>query len=146
MTQQMIKDRILALYQEKQNAGDLPSSQQLDGYYRLFRQKFGPEMLASLDGEVLLNLMHDFGTHDSLVYWLEFKNDTRISTHFWKHCRRECTEIWNFPPKRNRSMDNRFTTKTNRNFCRASDRNCPPKSRSADPRRFGHPIDAGFNR
>lgn len=82
MTQQIIKDRILNLYQEKQNAGELPSSQQLDGYYRLFRQKFGPEVLASLDGEVLLNLMHDFGTRDSLVYWLEFKNDSEFPAIF----------------------------------------------------------------
>ncbi len=32
-------------------------------------------MLASLDGEDLLEAMHSLGNKDSLVYWLEFKND-----------------------------------------------------------------------
>ncbi len=82
MTPQVIKDRILKLYQEMQSAGKLPTSQQLEGYYRLFRQKFGPEVLRGLDGEPLLNLMHDFGTRESMVYWLEFKNDSEFPAAF----------------------------------------------------------------
>ncbi len=82
MTQEIIKNQILALYQEKQASGELPSNEQLESYYRLFRQKFGPEVLRSLDGEALLNLMHDFGTRESLVYWLEFKNDDEFPAIF----------------------------------------------------------------
>lgn len=82
MTQQKIINRLLKLYEEKRNAGALPSSQQLEEYYRLFRQKFGPDVLQGLDGEPLLNLMHDFGTRDSLVYWLEFKNDPEFPNIF----------------------------------------------------------------
>ena len=82
MTPQVIKDRILKLNQEMQSVVELPTSQQLEGYYRLFRQKFGPEVLRGLDGEPLLNLMHDFGTKDSMVYWLEFKNDMEFPAIF----------------------------------------------------------------
>jgi 5-methylcytosine-specific restriction enzyme B len=65
-------------YQELESAGNLPSRQQLATYYAAFRNKFGPEKLASLDGEVLLETMHSHGTRDSLVYWLEFKNDAEF--------------------------------------------------------------------
>ena len=41
---------------------------------------FGPSVLAGLDGEPLLTLMHDHGNRDSLVYWLEFKNDEEFET------------------------------------------------------------------
>jgi 5-methylcytosine-specific restriction enzyme B len=59
----------------------LPSDR-LAGYYRLFREKFGPERLSSLDGEALLDLMHDSSNRDSLVYWLEFKNDEEFPNRF----------------------------------------------------------------
>jgi len=65
-------------YQELESAGKLQSRQQLATYYAAFRNKFGPEKLASLDGEVLLETMHSHGTRDSLVYWLEFKNDAEF--------------------------------------------------------------------
>ena len=82
MAKQMVRDRILKLYQERQNSGALPTVQQMEEYYRLFRQKFGPDILLGLDGEPLLNLMHDFGTHNSLVYWLEFKNEPEFPAIF----------------------------------------------------------------
>ena len=47
----------------------------LADYEALFRSRFGPEMLRSLDGEALLNTMHAHGVKDSLVVWLEFKDD-----------------------------------------------------------------------
>jgi len=34
-----------------------------------------PDQLKNLDGEALLNMMHDLQNKDSLAYWLEFKND-----------------------------------------------------------------------
>ncbi len=48
---------------------------QLSRYYETFRRVFGPEVLASLSGERLLLKLHERNTHDSLVYWLEFKAD-----------------------------------------------------------------------
>ncbi len=55
--------------------GKLLSREQLESYYATFRRHFGPERLKSLDGQELLETMHSHGTKDSLVYWLEFKND-----------------------------------------------------------------------
>ena len=41
-----------------------------------FRDRFGPDRLAALDGETLLLAMHGRGgEQESLAYWLEFKND-----------------------------------------------------------------------
>jgi predicted Mrr-cat superfamily restriction endonuclease len=54
-------------------------SQQMDQYLATFRSRFGPEVLAGLDGEPLLTLMHET-TSDSLAYWLEFKNDDEFPT------------------------------------------------------------------
>jgi 5-methylcytosine-specific restriction protein B len=55
--------------------GALTSRTQLQRYYDLFRREFGPEVLRSLDGQELLERMHAHGSRDSLVYWLEFKDD-----------------------------------------------------------------------
>jgi 5-methylcytosine-specific restriction protein B len=62
--------------------GQLLSQVQLQGYYRLFRDRFGPEVLRNLDGEALLTTLHDHGNRDSLVYWLEFKNDPEFPAAF----------------------------------------------------------------
>jgi len=59
-------------------AGKLLSAAQLSSYYRTFRDRFGPEVLKGLDGEALLTTMHSHGTRESLVYWLEFKNDAEF--------------------------------------------------------------------
>ena len=98
MAKQMVRERILSYTRKRQNSGALPTVQQLEEYYRLFRQKFGPDILLGLDGEPLLNLMHDFGTHDSLVYWLSSER-ARISCNFWQHSWRECLKVRNFRPK-----------------------------------------------
>ena len=58
------------------------SQTQLQGYYRLFRERFGPEVLRNLDGEALLETLHDHSNRDSLVYWLEFKNDAEFPAAF----------------------------------------------------------------
>jgi len=55
---------------------------QLDGFYATFRQRFGPEQLKVLDGEALLETVHNHGNRDSLVYWLEFKNDDELPAVF----------------------------------------------------------------
>ena len=70
-----LTQKLKALYTELSNDGKLLSKAQLEGYYETFRKHFGPEQLKSVDGEALLELMHAHGNHDSLVYWLEFKDD-----------------------------------------------------------------------
>ena len=57
-------------------AGELLSDTQLDIHYATFAARFGPDSLQATDGEALLELLHGRGeARDSLVYWLEFKND-----------------------------------------------------------------------
>jgi 5-methylcytosine-specific restriction protein B len=57
--------------------GKLPPVEKLAQYYATFRDRFGPDRLRSLDGEPLLTTMHGLSrqNRDTLVYWLEFKND-----------------------------------------------------------------------
>ncbi|WNG25356.1 AAA domain-containing protein [Cystobacter fuscus] len=62
--------------------GKLHSRAQLEGFYALFRERFGPERLRQLDGDELLSLMHDHGRRDGLVYWLEFKDDEEFPAIF----------------------------------------------------------------
>ena len=71
---------IISRYQQLLNNGKLRTQQQLDREYALFRERFSPSVLVGLDGEALLSLMHDHGNRDSLVYWLEFKNDDEFET------------------------------------------------------------------
>ncbi len=49
--------------------------EKLKGYYRLFKEKFGPDVLKNLEGEELLENIHGRSSKESLVYWLEFKDD-----------------------------------------------------------------------
>ena len=55
--------------------GDILPQERLQAYYAAFRDRFGPDKLKSLDGPALLQAMHTHGNKESLVYWLEFKND-----------------------------------------------------------------------
>ncbi len=70
------------LHQRLSNEGDLPSREQLAQYYATFRDRFGPDRLRNLDGEALLETMHNHSSTDSLVYWLEFKNDDEFPAIF----------------------------------------------------------------
>jgi len=87
------------LHRQLLNAGDLPSRERLTQYYATFRARFGPEQLQRLDGEALLETIHDHGNHDSLVYWLESqKKPSRspastginwcMGQNCWHSCRR----------------------------------------------------------
>ena len=71
---------IEACHQKLLLEGALLPDEALDAQYRLFRERFGPAVLKSLEGEPLLTLMHDSGNRDSLVYWLEFKDDEEFGT------------------------------------------------------------------
>ncbi len=73
--------------------------------YTAFRSHFGPDILKSLDGPALLNAMHTHGNKESLVYWLEFKNDDEFpgptfgsiaggSAHKFGLFRRKETDQW----------------------------------------------------
>jgi 5-methylcytosine-specific restriction protein B len=62
-------------YDALTRGGKLLSPKRLAESYSTFRAHFGPDTLRSLDGPTLLNTMHAHGSKESLVYWLEFKND-----------------------------------------------------------------------
>lgn len=70
-----IKESLLKTHETLVLSGGLLEPAQLASYQTLFRSRFGPEVLRSLDGETLLNTMHAHGSKDSLVIWLEFKDD-----------------------------------------------------------------------
>ena len=74
------RKQIIECHQQLVNEGRLPTHQQLEKQYTIFRERFGPSVLAGLDGEPLLTFMHDHGNKDSLVYWLEFKNDEEFDS------------------------------------------------------------------
>ncbi|WP_145272581.1 hypothetical protein [Tautonia plasticadhaerens] len=83
MLDERIKSRILDDHKRLTAEGRLPSRAQLEAAIRTFRSRFGPDVLARLDGEELLEVMHARGNRDSLVYWLEFKSDEEFpSRHF----------------------------------------------------------------
>lgn len=87
------------------NRGDLLSMDRIQASYAALRSHFGPEVLKSLDGPALLNAMHSHGNKESLVYWLEFKNDEEFpgpsfgsisggSAHKFGLFRRKDTDQW----------------------------------------------------
>lgn len=82
MLEPTVKLRIQERYQQMNAEGKLLSRPQLDQFYKTFRDRFGPDKLANLDGEALLETMHAHGNKDSLVYWLEFKNDDEFPARF----------------------------------------------------------------
>jgi 5-methylcytosine-specific restriction protein B len=74
------RQQIIERHQELVDKGTLPTFDKLAAQYALFKQKFGPAALSGLDGEALLTFMHDHGDKNSLVYWLEFKDDEEFNT------------------------------------------------------------------
>jgi len=71
-----------ALRRELVANGTIFPNAELRRHYDTFRRKFGPEVLRSLGGPALLELMHAHGNKDSLVYWLEFKDDEEFPARF----------------------------------------------------------------
>jgi 5-methylcytosine-specific restriction protein B len=70
-----IAEELKKIYKSLQEEGKFLSNEQLAEYYNTFRSRFGPDKLKNLDGEALLHIMYDMQNRDSLVYWLEFKDD-----------------------------------------------------------------------
>ena len=79
LTEKKVKE-IRAKHEQLVNNGKLLTQQQLKEFNELFRSCFGPEVLRRLQGEELLTFMHDHSNKDSLVYWLEWKNDDEFQT------------------------------------------------------------------
>ena len=77
-----IRTELLATRDKMVADGSLPSSARLEQYHSVFRAEFGPEILRRLEGKELLERMHAHGNRDSLVYWLEFKNDETFPAIF----------------------------------------------------------------
>jgi 5-methylcytosine-specific restriction protein B len=77
-----VKQRLEACREQMAGEGKLLSPEKLDQLYLTFRNRFAPERLAGLDGVPLLEAMHLHANHDSLVYWLEFKNDDEFPARF----------------------------------------------------------------
>ena len=77
-----VQQSLRTCYESLLKSGQLLPKDRLAQCYALFRERFGPERLKSLDGETLLNTMHAHGSKDSLVYWLEFKSDEEFPRQF----------------------------------------------------------------
>jgi 5-methylcytosine-specific restriction protein B len=77
-----IREQLQTNYQRLADQGALLSASALQAAYSRFRARFGPDVLSHLDGEDLLDTMHRHGSQDSLVYWLEFKNDDELPAVF----------------------------------------------------------------
>ena len=77
-----ISTQIITLRDQLLASGELLPLDRLKDFYRLFRQRFGPDRLSSLDGEELLETMHNSSNRDSMTYWLEFKNDAEFPVRF----------------------------------------------------------------
>jgi 5-methylcytosine-specific restriction enzyme B len=75
-----VQNSLRTYYELLLKRGELMTKERLSQCYALFRERFGPDRLNSLDGETLLNTIHAHGNQDSLVYWLEFKSDEEFST------------------------------------------------------------------
>lgn len=75
MLDPQLKATLLGAHTALLQDGELLSQEKLNECYARFRAKFGPDVLGGLQGEALLNLMHARPSKDSLVYWLEFKDD-----------------------------------------------------------------------
>jgi 5-methylcytosine-specific restriction enzyme B len=84
MLDSRIVKELQAIQQSLSGQGLLPSQEKLNQYYAAFRDRFGPERLAGLDGENLLITMHGLmsSNRDTMAYWLEFKNDEEFPAIF----------------------------------------------------------------
>ena len=82
MLEEIVRNHLKHQYALLLERGQLPTREKLSEYYATFRSRFAPERLLKLEGEELLNTIHAHGNRDSLVYWLEFKNDEEFPEGF----------------------------------------------------------------
>jgi len=64
-------------------SGELERKTVFESGYSAFQKKFGPNVLKRLDDQTLSEVMFNTGTRDSLLYWLEFKNDDEFHTNLY---------------------------------------------------------------
>ncbi|MBK8942205.1 MAG: winged helix-turn-helix domain-containing protein [Polyangiaceae bacterium] len=76
----VLSKRLTAAYEKLGTEGALLTREQVSSMLARFRERFGPEALAGLDGVALLTRLHARGNKDSLVHWLEFKEDEELTT------------------------------------------------------------------
>ena len=72
-----VEQSLREAYDTLTRGGKLLSTDLLTAIYNTFRAHFGPDTLRSLDGAGLQK--HAHGSKESLVYWLEFKNDDEFA-------------------------------------------------------------------
>lgn len=77
-----VRERVLAKHAELRDAGTFLRFDQLHACYTRFYERFGPKALARMEGKTLLEALFLHGNKDSLVYWLEFKNDEELPDRF----------------------------------------------------------------
>lgn len=82
MLDQKLTEIIKHKHESLINEESLFPSSKLRAFYDTFRERFGPQVLSNVDGEALLELMHDHGNREGLAYWLEFKNDDEFPAIF----------------------------------------------------------------
>ena len=70
-----IEQALRAAHEAITRRGGLLTVDRIRASYAAFRDRFGPDKLRALDGDALLQAVHSHGNKESLVYWLEFKND-----------------------------------------------------------------------
>ncbi|RYZ15532.1 MAG: hypothetical protein EOO70_06610, partial [Myxococcaceae bacterium] len=70
------------LHQRLTLDGSLLSEPELDRCYATFASHFGPDVLRALDGPELADRLHNHSNRESLVYWLEFKDDEELPGRF----------------------------------------------------------------
>ena len=75
-----IRDDLSSWAAKLKSEDKLLGERQLAGYLDTFRERFGPDQLAKIDGAELLERVHNQSNKESLVYWLEFKNDDDFPT------------------------------------------------------------------
>jgi len=100
-----IETQLRQMHDQRLSQGQLLSKENRAASFEAFRLKFGPERLRSLDGPELLQVMHTHGNKDSLVYWIEYKDDEEFagahfggisggSAHVYGIFRRSGTDQW----------------------------------------------------
>jgi hypothetical protein len=79
---QELAGQIRELHARLSVQGELLGADEAARCLRRFRDRFGPDVLSALDGEALLQKIHARGNKESLVYWLEFKDDDELPARF----------------------------------------------------------------
>ena len=75
-----IREQLTGLVEKLKSEEKLLPERLVDQYIETFKNRFAPDELARVDGTDLLEKLHNQSNKDSLVYWLEFKNDDEFPT------------------------------------------------------------------